>query len=170
MNVWTTGSNAGGQLGTGDQQDKRNFTSVYTTSKIERASGGANHTLILCSGIMYGCGSNKSFQLGIDSVSLTTNFIKLSEEIFVEIECDWDSSFGIMKDGKIAVFGDNSHGKLGLPSMVKSSCLTILDLPDKFVSVKCGMRHTLALTSKGNVYGWVIIYIISSTVIHIGMQ
>jgi len=56
-------------------------------------------------------------------------------------------------DNSIFAWGDNSFGQLGINSFENQySPIQCANWPNKIVDIKCGMSHTLVLTSDGKVY------------------
>ena len=71
------------------------------------------------------------------------------------------SLFVVTRDGKLYASGDSSNGRLGLGDILEGQLVTSPTLVSsvtnhviKKVAVSCGGKHSLALTSEGNVFSW----------------
>ncbi|VDB83344.1 unnamed protein product [Peniophora sp. CBMAI 1063] len=140
--VLAAGSNAHGQLGSGDREDAHHFHSClfywdgesrarlpHYTTRVARIVGGANHTLLLTStsdGIreLWGSGDNTRGQLWAPgSQEDTTTFRLLRVEHLAlpgwrikNVAAAWESSYFVLSDGRrdaILATGSNERCLLG---------------------------------------------------------
>ncbi len=124
--VWTWGSNASGQLGTGNKVNRTapcNPTispCLPSLGSITAVAGGARHTLaLLADGTIRAWGGNASGELGIGtrsvsgvvtpSESLTPTAVNLPV-LAVRMVADNFHSLAISATGEVWSWGDNEHG------------------------------------------------------------
>lgn len=119
--------------------------------------GGAGHTLLLDkSGHTHGCGWNNKGQVGLaEATSRFQRLDGLEGRKIVDVACGWDSSMALADDGKIFVWGSNSHGQLGsrtikLGSWTSKPLAVELDVPVQRISM--GLRHTAVVTRDSKVF------------------
>ena len=137
--LWAWGRNENGQLGTGDKHN-RNAPQIVKginfgengdgedkdAVKIVWAACGRNHTICVDSeGSFYGCGSNKSGQLGVPIVwsrqkknvdDERVEFVKSASAThakFVKATCGIDFTVLTDENGKMWSFGCPQYGQLG---------------------------------------------------------
>ena len=137
--LWAWGRNENGQLGTGDKHN-RNAPQIVKginfgengdgedkdAVKIVWAACGRNHTVCVDSeGSFYGCGSNKSGQLGVPIVwsrqkknvdDERVEFVKSASAThakFVKATCGIDFTVLTDENGKMWSFGCPQYGQLG---------------------------------------------------------
>lgn len=141
MKLWSAGSNAQGQLGTGDQEDVHQFTPALfevngspqslAPGDVTQIACGANHTLVLVhsrsngSVSLWGAGDGSKGQLGIslDVGKNTLHFTPLviMKEIYpiakiTTVQASWETSFVVLRSSthdRILSFGSNDFGLLG---------------------------------------------------------
>lgn len=112
--VWTTGSNAKGQLCLGDNVDRMIPTKVPVTGRITKAAIGGQHTLLLDeNGFVFVCGSNERGQIGLGENITEVNTLTLLDLVFVEsISAGLDFSLIMSPYNGFVVTGSNSYGQL----------------------------------------------------------
>ena len=78
--LWSCGYNAYGQLGLGDITNRNTFTQVTTNvNNIKKIYCGANQTFILKNdGTLWGCGDNRSGQLGLGDFNIRSTFTQVT--------------------------------------------------------------------------------------------
>ena len=140
MKLWSTGSNAQGQLGTGDQEDAHEFRPALfevdglqpgSPGEITQVACGANHTLVLINSrsnrsvSLWGTGDGSKGQLGMgaDNSKGTHHFKPLalmrefpSTDKITTIQASWETSFVVVRSSthdRILSFGSNDFGLLG---------------------------------------------------------
>lgn len=144
-----------------NQNKYNDYNSVDTI--INSICCGYNHTLYLTTDdCIIATGSNAFGQLGSNNLYCKTNIIKLPN--VVSIYCGCERSFFLTNRGKLYGCGRDACGELGLigrfadPENRKcvNYIITAIEIPsdEQIVDVKCGLSHTLALTTNGNVYAW----------------
>lgn len=119
---------------------------------ITKIIGGAGHTfIILESGLVYGCGSNKDGQLALDeNIKYVLDFqlINSLEEYFItDIACGWNSTVALTQNNIALVWGNNTHLQLGLSNKLCYYKPNILQYSVKFISM--GLRHIGVVTENG---------------------
>ncbi|KAJ3325015.1 hypothetical protein HDV06_005604 [Boothiomyces sp. JEL0866] len=146
--MWVMGSNACGQLGTGDKDDRNIPTEIKMSPS--KCAAGSNHTLILVGNTVYGCGDNSHGQLAAQEKGCVEFLELYKSDDIIDIFCGWNSSF-LTTASEVLATGDNSFGTLGLESK-KQSSFTPTGLKE-ITKISTGMRHTLFLDRHGNVFG-----------------
>ncbi|KAJ3274131.1 hypothetical protein HDV01_003414 [Terramyces sp. JEL0728] len=148
LNMFVMGSNACGQLGTGDKEDRNTPTEISVSAS--KCAAGSNHTLVLVENTVYAAGDNSYGQLATAGTELLEFQAIHTSNNIVNIFCGWNSSYITTKDYILGT-GENTFGALGIESKKATSFATI-ELKD-IVKISTGMRHTLFLSGNGQVYG-----------------
>ncbi|KAJ2162041.1 alpha tubulin suppressor [Coemansia sp. RSA 552] len=173
MIVLALGSNSGGQLATGDMEDAHQLTPCIfkeppgDDEAVEwTLCGGGNHVFLWSSSgtRLLACGANGDGELGMvessNSTVLEWTPARLPGEDVKQVACGWNHSLLLDSHGNMYATGANSFHQLGAglskSSLARSRSWVAIgpELPISFVSVACGMRHSLALSSDGSVFGW----------------
>ena len=165
-NIWGTGSNWYGQLGTGNIANISSLTvMINTTGKTPKyVSCGQNHTMVLMTdGTIWGTGYNLYGQLGNyttdNKLSLTQLYIPITTPVKTPtyVSCGGNHTIVLMTDGTIYGTGYNLYGQLGTDSSSNKLSLTLMpnatNKTPKYIS--CGQNHTMVLMTdaSGSVYG-----------------
>jgi len=160
--VYGCGFNFYGNLGTGNNDDKNELTQMtIPTGKTPAAIAcGAGHSLVLMNdGTVYGCGDNRSGQLGTGN-NVTTNLLTQmtipTGKIPLAIDCGFAYSLVLMNDGTVYGCGDNSIGELGIDTNngFSKNELTQMTIPTGKIpaAISAGAEHSLVLMNDGTVY------------------
>lgn len=139
MILWCAGSNARGQLATGDQEDRAYFqkSQFIVDDKLQstppddilQVACGSNHTLALLRNQgkgtqIWGVGDGSKGQLGLTSSEKWAEFKPLdlgnllspNDEITM-VQASWETSFAVIRSrpsDRIIAFGSNDFGILGI--------------------------------------------------------
>ncbi|KAG8849623.1 hypothetical protein FRC20_002267 [Serendipita sp. 405] len=139
MTLWVAGSNARGQLGTGDEEDSHGLKQVLFDLKGDQRAEppgivleiacGSNHTLALIHAMpqltvsLWGTGDGSRGQLGLSVSGSSLNVFKrlnlgeaLGSHELTMIQASWESSFVVIRSengDRILSFGSNEFGLLG---------------------------------------------------------
>ena len=174
MEIWGWGANNYGQLGIGskcEQIDKPMKISPPPGCIIDNNNfqivGGGGHTLLTDSENkrLFAVGWNHKGQLGIENgfadiekfqeVKFQIKEEVVQNNVIKKIACGWDFSVILYENGTTFVSGSNAFGQIGLGEEVKGVTLFVklTALSDvNIVDISCGMRHSLFVDDKGNVY------------------
>jgi alpha-tubulin suppressor-like RCC1 family protein len=154
--VWAWGSNASGQLGTGNIEESRAPVQVSGLSQVVKISAGANHSAALkADGTVWVWGSNASGQLGAEEIEesrIPVQVTGLSQ--VVKISAGTNHTLAVKADGTVWAWGENLSGQLGSGTLsnqhvpVQAAGLT------RVVDVAAGQDHSLALKTDGTVWAW----------------
>ena len=105
MKLYTFGSNACGQLGTGSLQDISSPLHVLNEQVID-IDGGSNHTVFITKNSVFATGSNSKGQIGfstsfphIDKFQQLTLPVELNGQTFKSVICGWETTSLIMENG-----------------------------------------------------------------------
>ena len=155
--------------------DEDDMESLIPDDSIIKIIAGGNHTLALFeSGVVFATGSNEHRQCCLLPRIAQTNFFRRvtiyalddatgAFEVvnFIDISASWEASFLLGQDGRVYVFGTGSKGELGLGTNVtatgdfREAQIVVMDDRELKIRKLCsGMRHTVAISNDGEVYGW----------------
>ncbi|KAG2937663.1 hypothetical protein PC115_g4078 [Phytophthora cactorum] len=165
--VFTCGLNKSGQCGNGTFEERVIVaTPVRALSGIAinmvAAANGCEHMLAVASdGAVYSWGYNDRGQLGLGSTiskSHTPRMIdSLREKYHITTAAvSYHHSAVVSSNGELLVFGMNDCGQLGLDHTQHQHTPQVVDaLSSQIVTkVACGLYHTVAVTSGGEVYSF----------------
>lgn len=181
--LFALGSNGRGQLGIGHEDDTAipqlcNFDEqdVQIISKedgIAKIVAGGNHTVVLFkSGIVFAAGSNEGGQCGLPSRIVQSSIFKRlvthnpddsdatsTTPTFVDVSATWEATFMLDTEGRVFSFGTGLKGELGRGDRLTTNYESRVAIPLNFVEYKIvrlrsGMRHSIAISNDGEVYGW----------------
>lgn len=78
--------------------------------------------------------------------------------------CGSDHFLALTNKGEVYAMGDDTFGQCGQEGEGRSSTAPFFEkrfgkpvkvkIDEKVVKIVCGYRHSLAITEKGNLYGW----------------
>ena len=147
-----------------DDNDRK-FQQVPFLCDIISISSGEGFNLCLDkNGAVWGFGANKYDQLGLgpeysEISKIDTPIINPYLKDITFIECGYDFSLCIEKNGRAYTFGRNSCGECGAgdnATVIVPYCLQSIDeLQDVvFVSGSCGHVHTILIDKYNNLYGF----------------
>lgn len=164
--VWAWGNNTQGQLGDNTFVSKSYPVRVSGLDSITSISAGSNHNLALKSdGTLWGWGSNSYGQLALQP-SITGNdkrSVPLSivmQQKVKQIGAGSDFNAVLLEDGSLLTWGKNTEKQLGRVSNQSNSIndytsnYVVTTHFDKFVSLSVGANHTIAMSTKGELWGW----------------
>ncbi|KAL1922478.1 uncharacterized protein VTP21DRAFT_10017 [Calcarisporiella thermophila] len=167
MTLFACGSNGNGQLGVGHEDDISFFAPCLFTHPLpshtppQFVTGGGNHAaLVTSSGELWLSGLNSDGQSSASSsedegwTSFRPSTIPGSTRVKT-VCCGWTTTFVITEqDGLVYAMGKGSSGELGLGQVVKSSKPALIEALRDVVDIRCGLRHVVALTRDGSLWGW----------------
>ncbi|KAE9340025.1 hypothetical protein PF008_g11289 [Phytophthora fragariae] len=165
--VFTCGLNKSGQCGNGTFEERVIIaTPVRALSGIAinmvAAANGCEHMLAVASdGAVYSWGYNDRGQLGLGSTiskSHTPRMIdSLREKYHITTAAvSYHHSAVVSSNGELLMFGMNDCGQLGLDHAQHQHTPQLVDTLSSQVITKvaCGLYHTVAITSGGEVYSF----------------
>jgi hypothetical protein len=138
--LYTMGRNKFGQVGTGHKQDSVRrpvLQSAFSAHFFTMVAVGEKHSLALTStGVVYGCGSNETGQLGLgEAVREVLRFTKIPlPSPCVGIAAGPAGSFFACADGKLYGCGANECQQLGVPYGAR-----VLYIPTAVPGVRSGV-------------------------------
>nr|ACO14918.1 Secretion-regulating guanine nucleotide exchange factor [Caligus clemensi] len=166
--LWTWGSNSHGQLGVEDFTGEESAIPLKAplpggTAAVLDAVLGGGHTLIpLNNGSLLGAGRNEYGQLGLEKLSKILSWTLIPVDSLLggssyQVSAGWDFTY-VYTAKTVAVAGSNLHSQIALDKGIqKTRIFTPIDLSflrdARMKGISCGLRHTLFLDSRGNVYG-----------------
>ncbi|GMF18203.1 unnamed protein product [Phytophthora lilii] len=165
--VFTCGLNKSGQCGNGTFEERVIIaTPVRALSGIPinmvAAANGCEHMLaVACDGAVYSWGYNDRGQLGLGSTiskSHTPRMIdSLREKYHITTAAvSYHHSAVVSSNGELLMFGMNDCGQLGLDHTQHQHTPQLVDALSSQVVTKvaCGLYHTIAITTGGEVYSF----------------
>ncbi|KAF5286890.1 hypothetical protein FQA39_LY00423 [Lamprigera yunnana] len=165
MYAW--GSTIHGELGLGGIEEEHILTprvlEWFGAKSVEEAACGETHSLLLTKdGKVFSCGNNDYGQLGHAQprkrphVAITEQVTGLDAYHISQVACGMSHSMALNKWGQIFTWGSDHNGQLGhnigqiqaIPKILKA--LATINI----VQIACGQKHSIALTSGGEIYAW----------------
>lgn len=139
----------------------RELIEQYIKNPYTRASSvaaGGNFSLAIDrNSNLYAWGENKFGQLGTGDNKNRSKPIKIMSDVAF-VYCGEDFVIAKKNDNSIYVWGNNTQGQLGLgdnKSRNKPTKFTIAEMKYGYIeTIACGGGHVLALTTRGDLYGW----------------
>jgi alpha-tubulin suppressor-like RCC1 family protein len=123
--VWSWGSNASGQLGTGSTQPSASPQLVSGISgTVTQVAAGWYHSLALASdGTVWAWGDNQYGELGDGNVIQSDTPVQLGLSDVTQIAAGDDWSLALRSDGTVWAWGNNQYNELGaqVPDVSKAS-------------------------------------------------
>ena len=157
--VLTCGSNAYGQLGTGDHDNSRlTLTLVQSATDVRSIASGHYHTLALMgTGKVMAWGGGSWGKLGLSSdanVKTPRLIAALQASIVDDIACGAHHSACISSTGDVWTWGKGLRGQLGHNSVKEEYTPRICALLRKAGAeqICCGDDHTLILLNNGHLF------------------
>ena len=155
--VWSTGSNAFGQLGSGLLLigDSIAYIKVLDGG-VKGVAAGAFHSLVLKQdGSVWASGRNTFGQLGDGTKANSGTFTPVVPSGVQAVYAGHSYSMVLMEDGSVCTTGSNVRGQLGDGSMADRSNFVIV----RFSGVKAvaaGFGHSVLMTLDGRIWatGW----------------
>ncbi len=167
--VWCWGSNAYGQLGSGEGPARAAPRRVEGLSGIVAVAAGENHTLALREdGAVFAWGRNNNGQLGNNTLVPASLPVQVAAPVggyltgVTAIAAGREHSVALKDDGTVLAWGANLYGQLGdgTGSRRLLPVPTLLSLAPEAVplagikAVAAGYFHTVALKDDGAVLTW----------------
>jgi alpha-tubulin suppressor-like RCC1 family protein len=156
------GHNFNGELGNGTQlnANKPKLITALIHENITQIMCGYNHSFVITKcGELYGFGYNYEGEIGCgyDKNQLTPIKINgFNNEKIVSIACGGYHSLVLTDMGSVYSCGFNSSGQLGIGNTAQQNRFQKIDLTQNEVikSIACGTRHSLLLTTDGDIYAF----------------
>ena len=156
--VWAWGSNAAGQLGTGDRGARVAPEAVTGLPRSVAVSAGANHSLALGeNGVVWAWGNNFFGQLGLgDGIDRTRPVAVVLPGIAIAIAAGDLHSLALLADGRVFAWGFNTEGQIGRGDSLDSpSPVNVVGgWSGRIIGIGAGNRHSLAVDAAGAVWAW----------------
>ncbi|KAF7279900.1 hypothetical protein GWI33_006605 [Rhynchophorus ferrugineus] len=136
-----------------------------TKTKIKKIAAGRAHSVVLTDEGVFTMGNNSYGQCGRKIIenedyirSNTIHHIQnINNKEIIDIECGQDHSLFITADGSVYSCGWGADGQTGLGHFKNSDCLSKIngDIEnEKIVKISCRSDFVMALSEKGDVFGW----------------
>ncbi|RDX74543.1 Ultraviolet-B receptor UVR8, partial [Mucuna pruriens] len=159
--VLSWGRNQNGELGLGTTEDSLLPQKIqkFEGIRIKMVAAGAEHSVAITGdGNLYGWGWGRYGNLGLGDRNdrLLPEKVTVNGDKIAMVACGWRHTICVSSNGELYTNGWGKYGQLGhgdfedhlVPSKVEA-------LSDKFISqVSGGWRHSMALTSSGQLLGW----------------
>ncbi|HFL2524695.1 TPA: RCC1 domain-containing protein [Clostridioides difficile] len=149
--LYSTGSNAYGQLGLGDDVTRDTFFKV-NIDNVKEIACGIYHTLVLTNdGELYATGRNIEGQLGLGDNTNRNTFTKVNIDNVRKVVCGAYYTLVLTNDGELYATGRNIEGQLGLGDNTNRNTFTKVNI-DNVKEISCGLDHNLILINDGELY------------------
>ncbi|MGL4948730.1 MAG: leucine-rich repeat protein, partial [Mycoplasma sp.] len=171
--IYSWGYNADGQLGVGDENNRRTPTRVvdnqeanFINGNIAKIELGYYHSAAIDNnGVLYTWGSNTSDQLGDNSSENKDRAVRVFENStfknsgIKEISLFSNHSLAIDKDGAVHAWGSNSRGQLGIGVEGNKNQPILIPSNSEFknsgiTQISSSSRNSSALDKDGTMYTW----------------
>ncbi len=160
--LWATGSNAAGQLGTGNTTSQAGWVQVGSNATWVRVAAGASHSLALrANGTLWAWGDNTAGQLGTATNS-GTGYVATPTQVpglYTQLAAGRAHSLALQANGTLWAWGDNSFGQLGTATNNGSATPTPNPTPTQvgsasYTQLVAGADFGLALRQDGSLWAW----------------
>ncbi|KAI9114413.1 hypothetical protein K1719_014641 [Acacia pycnantha] len=162
--VQSWGRNQNGQLGLGTTEDSLVPQKIQTFQglPIKMVAAGAEHSVAVTEhGELFGWGWGRYGNLGLGDRSdrlfpEKVSSVHLKGDKMVTVACGWRHTISVSSSGGLYTYGWSKYGQLGHGDFEDHLVPHNLQaLSDKFISqISGGWRHSMAITSGGQLYGW----------------
>ena len=163
--LYACGLNNSGQLGDGTTTDRNTLVAMINVgvSGNTAIAAGREFTLVINNGTVYGCGLNNYGQLGDNTIvshSTLAPMIGANAVGVSAIAANGSQAFGadgnhslVLKNGVVYACGHNTHGQLGIGSLVDSHVLVPMIGPfnSGIEKIAAGAQHSILLKA-GAIY------------------
>lgn len=147
-NLYTTGGNTDGQLGTGNNTNRN--TPAFIMDGVKAIAAGRSHALVLKKdGRLYVTGKNTSGQLGTGSNTNTNTLTWVSNQVTAVAAGDAHSLF-LKNDGTLYAMGNNSYGQLCIAGPVSSN--SPLLVMNNVKRIAAGMTRSVIQKNDGTIH------------------
>jgi alpha-tubulin suppressor-like RCC1 family protein len=154
-NIWATGDNTYGQLGSGDFERRNRFEKVKAGS-FASVVAGQNHSVALDSeGIVWIAGSNEYGQLGhflAPPYSVEFSIILTGDAPITRIAAGYDNTFVVNNAGKVWVTGRNDYGEFGRGDTQNLIWFNTVPNIENAISAAVGISSSYVLDANKNVW------------------
>ncbi|KAI5083717.1 hypothetical protein GOP47_0003460 [Adiantum capillus-veneris] len=151
-----------GNLGLGDRNDRLipEAAPSIPGEQINLVACGWRHTIAVSdSGVLFTYGWSKYGQLGHGDnkdhlVPHQVAFLKANR--IVQISGGWRHTMALDEQGKLYGWGWNKFGQVGVGNNLDHNSPQLVKIPaeEQISLVSCGWRHTVAISTKYNVFSW----------------
>ncbi|XP_057419618.1 ultraviolet-B receptor UVR8 isoform X2 [Lotus japonicus] len=162
--VQSWGRNQNGQLGLGTADDSLVPQKIQTFQgvPIKMVAAGAEHSVAITeNGELYGWGWGRYGNLGLGDrndrwIPEKVSSVDLQRDKMIMVACGWRHTISVSSSGGLFTYGWSKYGQLGHGDLEDYLVPHKLEaLSDKLIcQVSGGWRHSMALTSCGQLYGW----------------
>ena len=160
--VLTWGSNDTSQLCNGGGADSSTPVAAVApaNANVTAISAGAFHTLAVINGAVFGCGLNRSGQLGNNSVvnsAVPVAAAAPANANIVAVSAGWDHSLALTNAGTVLAWGQNTWGQLGDGTLVNKTSPVPVAFPvgtPAMTAIAAGAYFSLSLDNTGQVWAW----------------
>ena len=161
--LFTTGTNADGQLGSGNNTARTALTQVGASLSWKQVACGYRHTMaIKTDGTLWGFGYNTDGELGIGNtvasnsptqVTATRTGSTVNNDWSI-VQCGFYHTVALKTDGSLWACGYNEFGQIG-DSQKATSALTMKQIgTDNWSVISAGRNHTSGIKTDNTLWSW----------------
>ncbi len=145
-----------------DAKERRALSMPSSGVIHDTIAAGGSHTLQIQEGNILAWGANSVGQLGDNSMMMRLSPVQVTRPAgmagAIAVAAGGTHSLALTSDGEVWVWGSNALGQLGEPTLtVRTTPFQlsgILQFSGKVIAIAAGENHSLALTTKGEVWSW----------------
>ena len=153
--LFVFGSNSYGQLGLGDIKNRWIPTLLMNDKEIKSIHSGKSYSMIYKNnGDLLVFGNNIYGQLGLNTTNLinTEPILLMNDKEIKSICCGGWHSMIYKNNGNLFVFGNNSHGQLGLGDTENRNIPTLLMNNSQINMICAGETHSMIYKNNGDLF------------------
>ncbi|XP_022841811.1 ultraviolet-B receptor UVR8-like [Olea europaea var. sylvestris] len=160
--VLSWGRNQNGQLGLGTTEDSLLPQKIegFQGISVKMITAGAEHTAAVTEdGELYGWGWGRYGNLGLgDRIDrlIPEKVSSVEHEKIILVACGWRHTISVSSSGSVYTYGWSKYGQLGHGDFEDHLIPHKLEALHEhcICQISGGWRHTMALTTDGELYGW----------------
>jgi alpha-tubulin suppressor-like RCC1 family protein len=141
--------------GVGKNGAKGPFEFAFPLDVSAISAGGQHFFALGTDGRLWGWGSNRNGELGLQSISSSEAPVMVGIGPWNRVSAGWFHTLAIQMDGTLWGWGQNSNGHAGVDQLVKTIRMpTLICTNTSWGEVSAGSIHSLGLQTNGTLWSW----------------